>query len=254
MRPYLLSETSYRHVKDNPYDLAVLPFGATEPHNLHLPYGNDTLTVTRVAELACQRAWQAGARVCCLPTIPFGVNTNTLAFPMVISIKPTTQLALVRDVVDSMSSYGLRKLVLFNGHGGNELSAIQRELYGTEVFIVLINWYTVAADLASQIFQHSGEHADEMETSVALYFYPELVAPLDQADAGQVRPSRFQAINKGWASITRPWHLLTTNSGYGRPHAATAEKGKRFIDIAVERISQFLVELARAEMDQTFPY
>ena len=49
---------------------------------------------------------------------------------------------------------------------------------------------------------------------------------LDQADAGAVRASRFEAVNQGWVELTRPWHLLTTNSGSGDPRAATAAKGE----------------------------
>ena len=62
------------------------------------------------------------------------------------------------------------------------------------------------------------------------------------------------AINKGWISITRPWHLLTTNSGAGDPRAASAEKGRRMMDLLVERLSAFLVELSAAKIDERFPY
>ena len=254
MRPYVLAETQYQSVKDTSYEVAVLPIGATEPHSLHLPYANDTITVTRVGELACERAWQGGARVCLLPAIPFGVNTNQLAFPMVINMNPTTQLTVIRDVVDSLASYGVRKLVLLNGHGGNELGWVLRELYGGEVFLSLINWWTVPADQAGRIFSQTGDHADEMETSVAMHLHPALTAPPETADEGKTRASRFEAINRGWVKITRPWHLLTTHSGVGDPRAATAEKGKQYVEIAVERISQYLVELAAARIDKTFPY
>ncbi len=57
-----------------------------------------------------------------------------------------------------------------------------------------------------------------------------------------------------WVSITRPWHLLTTNAGAGNPHKATAEKGRQHMEILVERVGQFLVELSEAEYDERFPY
>jgi creatinine amidohydrolase len=254
MRPYVLAETNYGDAKELDYQVAVLPIGATEPHNLHLPYGADALATAKISELACERAWQAGARVCCLPTIPFGVNTNQLEFPMVVNMNPSTQLAVIRDVVDSAARCGPKKLVLLNGHGGNELSWILRELHGGPVFLALVNWYTVASDEAGPIFSKGGEHADEMETSVALHLYPELVAPLDQADDGKVKPCRLRAVEQGWAKIARPWHLLTKNSGYGDPHGATAEKGRQYLDVVLRRISDFLVELANAEKDEQFPY
>ncbi|MGZ3390340.1 MAG: creatininase family protein, partial [Isosphaeraceae bacterium] len=74
------------------------------------------------------------------------------------------------------------------------------------------------------------------------------------ADAGSVRQSRFSAVNKGWVEITRPWHILTTNSGSGDPRAATAAKGQALTDLVCERIGSFLVELARSPLDEVFPF
>jgi creatinine amidohydrolase len=253
-RPYVLAETTLKSVRERGVEVAVLPWGATEPHNLHLPYGTDAITATKIGELICQRASEAGARVCLLPTIPFGCNGNLLGFPMTINMNPSTQLAIVRDVVGSLKAHGVRKLVLLNGHGGNEFGFILRELYDCGVFLVRINWWTVARDACGDLIENKGgEHGDETETSWALHLFGDLVGPLEQADEGGVRPSRFEAINRGWAKITRPWERLTTNSGYGNPHRATAEKGRLWIDVTVERLGAFLVELAQAEMDETFP-
>ena len=68
------------------------------------------------------------------------------------------------------------------------------------------------------------------------------------------RPTRFHAVNQGWISITRPWHLLTTNSGSGNPHQASAEKGRALMDILVERIAGFLVQLSETTVDENFPF
>ena len=56
-----------------------------------------------------------------------------------------------------------------------------------------------------------------------------------------MRPSRFEAVNRGWVELTRPWHLLTTNSGSGDPRTATAAKGEELTALVVERIGRFLV-------------
>jgi creatinine amidohydrolase len=113
-------------------------------------------------------------------------------------------------------------------------------------------------DLPEKIFDHPDDHAGEMETSLALAIFPQLVAHTPDgklaADDGAVRPSRFEAINRGWVSITRPWHLLTTNSGAGNPHRASVEKGRRLMEIIVDRLSTFLVDLSAAPIDTTFPF
>jgi creatinine amidohydrolase len=74
------------------------------------------------------------------------------------------------------------------------------------------------------------------------------------ADDGAAAPTRFEAINRGWISITRPWHLVSKNTGLGDPAAASADKGQRLMDILVDRLGSFLVDLAKAEVNERFPY
>jgi creatinine amidohydrolase len=256
MNPTVLAEQTHAFVREQRWEVAVLPFGATEPHNLHLPYGTDTFQVDEIARRACRRAYDAGARVILLPTVPFGVNTNYFHIPggLTCSVTPTTLLALLTDLVDSLERQGVRKLLLLNGHGGNELKPLLRQLHHrTKVFLCLCDWYRLATDVYPTLFDRPGEHADEVETSLCLEVVPELVH-LEQADRGQARPTRFEAVNRGWVSITRPWHLATTNTGMGDPSTATAEKGRRLLAVLEERLAGFLTQLAAAPVDEKFPY
>ncbi len=259
MRPWKLAETNYGAVKHLRYEVAVLPFGATEPHNLHLPYGIDTLEGDTVGEKICEAAWDRGAKVVLLPTVPYGTQTNQMKFPLAMNLNPSTLGLVVRDLVESLVAHGIRKIVVLNSHGGNEFKSVLRELYGkTPAHLFLCNWYTVFHDVYHELFIERDDHAGEMETSFALAYFPELVARNPDgtltADEGRAAQTRFEAINRGWVSITRPWHLLTTNAGVTNPHAAAAEKGRRMMDLLVERLSQFLVELSAAEIDERFPY
>src|SRR6266542_2848443 len=256
MRAWNLAEQNHDFIRSQKWEVAVLPFGATEPHNLHMPYATDNFQLEVIGNRACERAYRAGAKVLLLPTIPYGVNTNHLKIPggLACSLTPTTLLRVLADLVDAMERQGVRKMVLLNGHGGNELKPLMRELHHkSRVFLCLCDWYRLAADVRPEIFAKPGEHADEMETSLGLAFFPKLLRP-ELADAGAARPTRFEAINRGWVSITRPWHLVTTNTGLGDPSAATADKGRRLMEVVVERLGRFLVQLSAAEMDETFPY
>ncbi|MSU77061.1 MAG: creatininase family protein [Gemmataceae bacterium] len=256
LHPYILAEQTHAFIRSEQWEVAVLPFGATEPHNLHMPYGTDNYEVEEIGKRACERAYGAGAKVLLLPTMPFGVNTNHLEVPggLALSVTPTTLLALISDIVDSLEAQGVRKLVLLNGHGGNELKPLTRELHHrTSVFLCVCDWFRMATDRYPGLFAKPGEHADEVETSLGLAFFPDLMK-IELADDGAAQPSRFEAINRGWISITRPWHLVCKNTGLGDPAAATAEKGQRLMDILVERLSSFLVELSKAELDESFPY
>jgi creatinine amidohydrolase len=255
MRPWLLADLNYGLVRSQPaFEVAVLPLGATEPHNLHLPYGTDTLQVDLIADRACAKAHEQRARVVLLPTLPYGTETNQMRFPLAMNLNPTTVAQVLTDLIESLATHGIRKCVLLNGHGGNDLKWVLRQLHrNTSVHLFLCNWYKVGSDRHPMIFEQAGDHAGELETSMGLAHFPELVA-IDQADPGAVAATRFDAVNRGWVEITRPWHLLTTNSGAGDPRPATAQKGQALTELVVERIAAFLVELAASPLDDCFPY
>ncbi len=255
IRPWILSDLNYGQVKAQAVaEVAVLPLGATEPHNLHLPYGTDTFQVDVIAERACGLAFKRGAKVVMLPALPYGTETNQMRFPMAMNLNPSTVARVITDLVRSLETHGVRKCVLLNGHGGNDLKWVLRELHNeVKIHLFLCNWYKVAADQYPTLFEDAGDHAGELETSMGLAHFPDLVAN-DQADPGATARSRFEAVNRGWVEITRPWHLLTTNSGSGDPRPATAEKGRRVTDLVVDRLANFLVELSASEVDETFPF
>ncbi|MFM9012801.1 MAG: creatininase family protein, partial [Gemmatimonadota bacterium] len=130
-RPWSLAEQPLPAVRAAGYQVAVLPWGATEPHNHHLPYGTDTIECDVLAAESARLAWARGARVAVLPTVPFGVNTTQLDLPLTLNMNPTTQLALLRDLVQALEGQGIRRLLIFNGHGGNDFKWMIRELQPT---------------------------------------------------------------------------------------------------------------------------
>jgi creatinine amidohydrolase len=128
----------------------------------------------------------------------------------------------------------------------------------TEARLFLCDWYKIFNDLYREIFEEPDDHGGEMETSIALTLFPELVARDENgqllADDGAKTPTRFEAVNCGWVSVTRAWHLLTTNAGAGNPHKATPEKGEQVLAVVVERVAQFLAELSESPLDERFPF
>lgn len=260
MRPWILAETNYAHVNDCRYEVAVLPMGATEPHNLHLPYGTDTLEAEAIGTRICETAWNRGAKVVLLPTIPYGTETNQSECRLSMNLNPSTLARVIQDLVESLEGHGVRKLLILNSHGGNEFKPLLRELNGqTKVQLFLCDWFRgLTADVKKTIFQEADDHAGEVETSLALAYFDHLVRKNPDgtlaADDGATAETRLDGVNKGWVSITRPWHLLTTNTGAGNPHFATAEKGHKLMDVMVERLSSFLVDLANTEIDARFPF
>ncbi|MEM7558916.1 MAG: creatininase family protein [Planctomycetota bacterium] len=253
-----LEEVTLGDVREMDCQVAVLPMGATEPHNLHLPYGTDSLQAWHLADGSCQKANELGGRVLQLPVIPYGTETNLREFPLALNLQPSTLSLVLQDLVDSLEQSGIRKLLILNSHGGNDFKPFLREMYGqTDVQIFLCNWYQMIQDLVAEICEHDEDHAGEMETSLIMKLRPELVKLEGDklaADEGARRPLRFEALKNGWVGLSRPWHLLTTNSGSVNPHSATAEKGEHIYQEVVARVGTFLAELSQAEIDDYFPF
>ena len=174
MRPWILAETNYAYTRQHDYEVAVLPLGATEPHNLHLPYATDLLEGTVIGEHVCEAAHQQGARVVLLPTIPYGTETNMRHLPLAMNLNPSTLNLVVTDLIESLVDSGVRKVLLLNSHGGNEMKPLLRELAGkTAAQVFLCNWFRSVADVYHDIFDEPEDHAGEMETSLGLAYFPE---------------------------------------------------------------------------------
>lgn len=250
-RPYILSEATWKTVADAGYEVAVLPWGATEAHNYHLPYGTDSLQCEQLAAEAARLAWQAGARIVVLPTVPFGVQTGQLDIPLCLNLNPSTQAIVLRDLARALSGHGVRKLVVLNGHGGNDFRQMIRELQPqVELFLCTISWYRVVEP--ALYFDDPGDHAGEMETSVMQHIAPSLVLPLSAAGPGTERKFRIAALREGWAWAPRQWRVISEDTGVGDPRAASAEKGARYIAAVAEKIGGFLAELAATDPEDLY--
>ncbi|MEX0883451.1 MAG: creatininase family protein, partial [Cyclobacteriaceae bacterium] len=110
MRPYILAETNWKALKEKKIELAILPWGATEAHNYHLPYGTDVFEADAIAAEAGKLAWEKGAKIMVLPTIPFGVNTGQSDILMDINLNPSTQLTILKDIAAVLQRQGIPKL------------------------------------------------------------------------------------------------------------------------------------------------
>lgn len=229
----------------------MLPWGATEAHNTHLPYATDNVETDAVAVAAAEHAWARGARVLVLPCVPFGVNTGQREVPFCLNLMPSTQTKVISDLLPSLGEHGVRKLVILNGHGGNDFKQIIRELQpSTTILLSQVNWWQVVP--ATQFFDEPGDHAGELETSTMLHLRPDLVRPLESAGPGKAKRHRIAAFREGWAWMPRPWTKVTDDTGVGNPGKATAEKGARYFAAVAEAIGAFFYDLAAADPAELF--
>ena len=246
-RPGVIAELAWPAVRDTAWPVAMMPWGATEAHNTHLPYGTDTLLGSEVAARVAAHCASDGVPVAVLPAMPFGVNTTQLDLPMTLNVMPSTQQRVLHDIIRSLEPHGVRVLVLLNAHGGNELRALVRELQpSTAITLVIVNWWQ-AGD--ASMFVEPGDHAGAIETAAVMHVAPHLVAPRETWGDGAARRSAFEGVRAGWAWIPRRWTQVTDDTGVGNPREATAEQGAAFMQQAVTRIAALCVQLSRADGD-----
>jgi len=252
MKPFILSETNWKSLKDREIDLAVLPWGATEAHNYHLPFATDNIMVEKIAAESAMIAWDKGSRLIILPTIPFGVNTGQLDIKLNINLNPSTEFAILNDIADVLNRHGIYKFLILNGHGGNDFKQIIRELGARfpKMFICCCNWYQSFSN--SDFFENDGGHADEMETSVMQFLSPELVLPLDEAGNGMGKKFIIKALNEKWAWAERKWSKVTTDTGIGNPQKATREKGEKCINEVIRKVSDLMIELCNTKINNMY--
>lgn len=253
MRPYILAESNWKTLKEQHVELAILPWGATEAHNYHLPYATDVIEADGIAAEAGRLAWEAGAKVMILPTIPFGVNTGQTDIKLDMNMHPSTQAAVLNDVIEVLNRQKIYKLLILNSHGGNNFKPMVRELgvKYPDMFIAFCNWFQ-AIDKSDFFEITDGDHAEEMETSLVMHLRPDLVRPLDEAGDGASKKFKVESLNENWVWAERKWSEVTEDTGVGDPRKATPEKGKAYFEAVTKKVSKLFIDLANADLNDMY--
>lgn len=252
MKPYILAQTNWKTLKEAQIELAVLPWGATEAHNYHLPYSTDTLQAERLAAKAAQIAWEKGAKLVVLPAIPFGVNTGQSDIFLDINLNPSTQQAILNDILQVLSRQQIEKFLILNSHGGNDFKPLLRELglKFPQMFLAQANWFQ--APEKEKFFDTPGDHAGEMETSLMLHLKPQWVLPRQHWGKGKEKKNKISAFAEKWVWTERKWSEITQDTGVGDPTAASAEKGKLFFEAISQKTAQLFFEICNADTNNLY--
>lgn len=226
------------------YQVAILPWGATEPHNLHLPYLTDAILSHDIAVDAARLALDRyGIRTMVMPPVTLGSqNPGQREQKFCVHARYETQKAVLTDIASSLYHQGMRRLLIINGHGGNGFKNMIRDLAVDmpDMLIASSEWFKVCP--AKEYFDNPGDHADELETSVMMHYHPELVN-LDDAGSGASRTFAAETLRSGVAWIPRNWNAISDDTGVGSPALATADKGARFAAAVAARYATLLRDL-----------
>jgi creatinine amidohydrolase len=218
----LITTATSRDARDRRARVAVLPVGSFEQHGDFLPLITDTIVAGVIA-----RRLSADYGLLLLPPVTLSCSHEHSGFAGTVSISAETLIAVVADVTDSLRRSGIERLAIINGHGGNYVLANivqQGNVAGPRMtlFPGRAEWETARAAAGLQASTSEDMHAGELEVSLLLHTYPELVGEdFRHAD---------------WQAAPRPHLLVTGMRGYtdsgviGRPSLATAEKGRAILD------------------------
>ena len=219
------------------YPVAILPIGATEQHGHHLPLGVDIYLAEGISKRICEKT---GALL--LPTLPFGYSWVWRDIPGTVSLQQHHVEAVIKDVAHSVSRYGVKTLIIVNGHDANNASMkyATRELVDELDLNVVYLFYPDLGAVMDQYCEskpwHGMIHACEFETSLMLALKPELV---DMTKAVKEYPEKPALYGKSTLSLGE----LSKSGVYGDATLASKEKGEKILETFVGKMVE-LVEQA----------
>lgn len=248
-----IDKLTWSDVKSTKFDLAILPWGTTEPHNLHLPYTTDNLLSRAISLDAATKAELRGVRSVVLPTIPLGSqNPGQTQLMFCLHTRMETQKAILQDIVASLHYQGIRRLLIINGHGGNVFTPFVRDLaLDYKDFLIVTSDYFKLVD-ANVYFDEPGDHAGELETSLMLHYYPELVKPGEMYGKGESKQFSIRGLRNRSFWLPRNWKAVSADTGIGNPAAATAEKGKAYAEAVSQSIADFLYDFTNTDISNLY--
>jgi creatinine amidohydrolase len=220
-----LTGGDFREAIANAQGTCLLPFGILEKHGPHLPLGTDLLNVRYVSEHAAQQEY-----VIIFPQYYAGQIFEARHEPGTIAYSADLQLKLLQETTDEMARNGCKKVVIVNGHGGNENLLpyfAQSQLAKPRDYVVYVQWGHEATKKIGGEKNGPDWHAGETETSNMLATNPNLVhldRATNESGGDQKRVKLPENVYTGiW------WYARFPNHYSGNGSTATKEQGQEDI-------------------------
>jgi len=231
--------------------IAVLPVAAIEQHGPHLPVSVDSVlnegVLTRALELLPD-----DVPVTVLPMMSIGKSNEHSAYPGTLSLSTSTLIALWTDIAESVARAGVRKLVLFNAHGGQPqiMDVVARDMrVRHNMFVVTLNWFSfgVPEDLFPEEELRHGIHGGAIETSMMMHLAPDLVKCEELADfkPTSVEFEREYTLLSPEGAVGFGWQTqdLHPSGACGNALLASAEAGEQILEFAAAKLVTLMHEV-----------
>ncbi|KUF42503.1 creatininase family protein [Comamonas kerstersii] len=234
--------------------VAILPVGAVEQHGPHLPLKVDTALVEGVVDAALP-LMAADVPVLVLPTQAIGLSLEHQDYAGTLSLSPATLLAVWTELGVCVARAGVKKLLIFNAHGGNvsSMDIVARQLrMQCGLLVYHSSWFNLpqpaGVNEAFSAHEHRfGVHGGETETSMMLHLAPELVRmehARNFASSSEVRARQFPILGNG-KSAKLGWAMQDYNpqGAAGNAAAADAQRGQALVQGAAASLAQLCAEI-----------
>lgn len=254
-----LTETTWRDVREAaPDSIALLPIGSQEQHAEHLPMGTDTLLVEAVVDRALtlldEESGAQAPSLVRLPTLPYGHSPHHL-FAAALTLSAPTLGAVLGEILDSLAACGYRRILVVNGHGGNDeimKLAVKRLALRAEVTAAACSYWTVTGgeeDGGGRPDVTPG-HAGWFETSLMLAAQPALVRTPVPARDPVDPPPLFD--RPPYPGLTVERHGEWERVGGSTDDASTADAahGRRLLDDRARGLARAVVAFDAATRHQ----
>jgi creatinine amidohydrolase len=243
---YLLTEMTYPEVEEalKTVKMAIIPIGAHEQHGPHMLESCDAVLAEKMANKLAERLFP---NVIVTPTINMGVSHHHLNFAGTISLRPSTLISILKDMIESLKHHGISKYLLVNAHGGNQSTLSVASLELSRELDVKIYYAKTTASAKSAISQYVKSplfgHSCEREVSEALHLAPHLVK-LDRLQKGDIQPGIWKELRPNKA-VQGPYQYeeMTANGCIGDATKASEEIGREIVEEALNNVEKTIKEI-----------
>jgi creatinine amidohydrolase len=252
-KDYLLANMTWPEVEHRlkECEIVLVPLGSTEQHGPALPVSTDHYIATQFAYRAAEMIWDKH-KVIVTPTVTFGFSPHHMEFKGTITLSELTLSSMIADICHSLAQHGFKRIILVNGHGGNEtaISNAMHDMHGNiDAKVYNVNWYSLVGDKIREIVTPPAYHACDMETSVAWHLGQRVLEDKRVDELGKVLVPGFvipdMLAPPPKASVSYNFKEITDSGVVGYSTKATKEKGKLIADAVLERLVNFIIEIAK---------
>ena len=254
-KKYMLEDMNAVEVRkhQNPKSIAFVLLGSCENHGDHLPFGSDFIFPVNLVQSILDDIVNSQSTLAAseksydfivLPAVPYGVSIHHINYQMTISLRSSTMVSLIEDLLDCLASNGIRRIIVLNGHDGNiapaETAARNiKDKYPEMVIACLESWWTLVGQKNKNTFDvwDGLGHGGEAETSAMLALRPDLV------DLSLAPEQTIPNLPGGDIRIYWKFNELTNTGSTGAPRSATIEKGEKIVKILTKVMLDFLEKM-----------